>query len=130
MQKIYNQSETATDRINRKNFFRIFLADAPDAPLPGKLLIALGEKFEINESLQYVHRPGLFTLDHWRISSFSEFDHLGSRPKVRRALKWLAWVGYVHLDLKPGNPNQFYVRLPAATNFKPQRKTGFYLNLN
>ena len=124
------KTETATDRINRKKSFRTFLADAPDAPLPRKLLITLGDLFEINERLQYIDRPGLFTLDYWRITSFTEFDHLESRAKVQRALNWLARVGYIHLDPYPGNPNQFYVRLPAETNFKPRKKTGFYLNLN
>jgi len=36
-------------------------------------------------------------------------------------LKWLARVGYIHLDPNSANPNPFYARLPAETNFKPEK---------
>jgi hypothetical protein len=103
MNPTFNQFESAPSVAN------------PSFALLVNLLNTIKELFEVDEHLQFVDRPQLFTLDAWRHSSIHEFDHLGPREIVHRALQKLANVDFIDVAMPIRNSDQFLLRLRADT---------------
>jgi len=91
----------------------IHLAAAASTPVLNNLLGAIMELFDVNERLDYVDRPHLFTAGDWRHTIYAEFAHIGTRDEVRRGLRKLAEIKFIDL-LPPGeNHDEYKLRLRA-----------------
>ena len=66
-------------------------------PMVLTLFMSIAELFKVDEHLQFIDRPYLFTLTCWRQTSLAEFAHIGSRSDVWLGLEWLEERGMIEL---------------------------------
>ena len=85
--------------------------------LRGLVLNTVLDFYKLDDHDQFVDRPHLFTPDMWRHTSIDEFDHLGPRKKVRRALLWHDSIGYIEVAMPSPNSDKFLLRF-CAENVK------------
>ena len=83
----------------------------PNITLTTDLIETLFDLFEVNEELQYIDRPHLFTADDWRHTIYDELVHIGTRDEVESGLQQLAQINFIDLELSSQNQGHYQVRL-------------------